>query len=79
MGMSECPEYFQSDEKGASHTLRNACRRCGRTKEAHERQKLPSYLMADEWLESKGYQKMPYYELAKNLLTHYIEDSREDF
>lgn len=37
--MSLCGKpYVQSSEKGASASLRNACRECGMTKEAHEQQ-----------------------------------------
>lgn len=28
--------YEQSDEKGASQELRNACKKCGKTREAHK-------------------------------------------
>lgn len=35
MTLIDCPTYFQSTEKGGSSSLRDACQKCGRTKEAH--------------------------------------------
>ncbi len=81
MGIAECKEFWQSDEKGASHSLRDACRRCGRTEEAHkrfDRQIYPPDYLANEWMKKKGYLNRPYTELLKNLLTEYIKDLIEE-
>jgi hypothetical protein len=72
---SDCPlGFFQSDERGGSHSLRNACRHCGKTKEAHEKEvNLPSDELAKRWLLIAGYRTAPYYNIALKVLTSYIE------
>lgn len=72
-----CPTFEQSEEKGASASLRDSCKRCGRTKRAHREQTLPANERAKDWLEKAGYKNSSFYHLAENLLTTYIlwEDS----
>jgi hypothetical protein len=76
-----CPlGFIQSDETGPTGQKKNACRHCGRTKEFHkkraEEQILPSDIVASEWLEKAGYKNAPYFELARVVLTRYIEYER---
>jgi len=73
MPLFDCPTYFQSDEKGASASLRNACKKCGRTKEAHEGRQLTSNEKAKYFLEKSGWSKTSFAHMAENVLTAYIE------
>jgi hypothetical protein len=78
MGMVECPEFVQSFEKGGSLSIRNSCLKCGRTKAAHvEKVDIPSDQLASEWLIKAGYERAPYFELVRVILTRYIEHTRK--
>jgi hypothetical protein len=61
----------------SSGSEQDSCLQCGRTEEWHKKieqePKRPSYERADDWLTQSGYKGTTFYELAKVLLTSYIE------
>lgn len=83
MPLVDCRKFFQSEEKAGSLSIRNACLKCGRTREAHEskvveeKQILPDYIEAEEYLEKIGAKGSQFFELGRNLLAGYIEWRRK--
>lgn len=69
-----CPEFVQSPK--VDGRIMNSCIKCGRTKEAHERDKeesRPGLDQADEWMIMMGYKGQSYFHLARGILARYID------
>jgi hypothetical protein len=80
--------YIQSTEKSTYGQIKNACARCGKTKEWHDvneailkaaheiKEELSAEQVAKEWLVSKGFKNHPFYPSGLWLLKNFIEDQR---